>query len=173
MFDAVCVCCRDIGDGIHLVSASTQQPRREDTGPAWRLLLAGPRPRQDIAASTSQQPRSSWTVVQTPNIMSDGNYSQVTEIQSSCIYLNSFLFQYNIDGTSVNEETVSHLRQRLNVMREICKVSYTKYWMLLVYQSGRVWQMADIYLNSNRCNCYHQINLGSFLLVQVVAVMIT
>jgi len=36
--------------------------------------------------------------------MSDGNYSQ-----------------YNIDGSSVNEETVSHLRQRLNVMREICK----------------------------------------------------
>merc|ERR1712109_234835 len=36
--------------------------------------------------------------------MSDGNYSQ-----------------YNIDGSNVNEETVSHLRQRLNVMREICK----------------------------------------------------
>ena len=86
-----CVCCRDIGDGIHLVSASTQQPRREDTGPAWRLLLAGPRPRQDIAASTSQQPRSSWTVVQTPNIMSDGNYSQVTKIQFIFLYLPKFL----------------------------------------------------------------------------------
>merc|ERR1711884_425769 len=36
--------------------------------------------------------------------MADGNYSQ-----------------YNIDGSNVNEETVSHLRQRLNVMREICK----------------------------------------------------
>ena len=36
----------------------------------------------------------------------------------------SFLFQYNIDGSNVNEETVSHLRQRLNVMREICKVTY-------------------------------------------------
>ena len=32
------------------------------------------------------------------------------------------LFQYNMDGSSVNEETVGHLRQRLNVMREICKV---------------------------------------------------
>ena len=30
-------------------------------------------------------------------------------------------FQYNIDGSNVNEETVGHLRQRLNVMREIVK----------------------------------------------------
>eukprot|EP00092_Neocalanus_flemingeri_P013124 GFUD01014142.1.p1 GENE.GFUD01014142.1~~GFUD01014142.1.p1 ORF type:complete len:103 (+),score=27.75 GFUD01014142.1:148-456(+) len=29
--------------------------------------------------------------------------------------------QYNIDGANVNEETVGHLRQRLNVMREIVK----------------------------------------------------
>ena len=35
-----------------------------------------------------------------------------------------FLFQYNIDGSNVNEETVGHLRQRLNVMREIVKVSW-------------------------------------------------
>jgi len=32
-------------------------------------------------------------------------------------------FQYNIDGSNVNEETVGHLRQRLNVMREIVKVN--------------------------------------------------
>merc|ERR1711994_1220056 len=36
--------------------------------------------------------------------MADGNYSQ-----------------YNMDGSHVNEETVTHLRQRLNVMREIVK----------------------------------------------------
>ena len=37
-------------------------------------------------------------------------------------HISLFLFQYNMDGSSVNEETVGHLRQRLNVMREICKV---------------------------------------------------
>merc|ERR1712154_400773 len=36
--------------------------------------------------------------------MADANYSQ-----------------YNMDGSHVNEETVTHLRQRLNVMREIVK----------------------------------------------------
>ena len=55
--------------------------------------------------------------------MADGNYSQVSWNHINQVTF-SFLFQYNIDGSNVNEETVSHLRQRLNVMREICKVTY-------------------------------------------------
>ena len=37
------------------------------------------------------------------------------------------ILQYNMDGSHVNEETVTHLRQRLNVMREIVKVFHHHY----------------------------------------------
>ena len=77
------------------------------------------------------------------HIMADGNYSQVTRLLSfsrirtdqtfiavilniikscSVILIVFNLLQYNMDGSHVNEETVTHLRQRLNVMREIVKV---------------------------------------------------
>ena len=47
-------------------------------------------------------------------------------------------------GAPVNEETVGHLRQRLNVMRDIVKVSenYVKYMMRM--RSSRLNVMRDI-----------------------------
>ena len=39
------------------------------------------------------------------------------------------ILQYNMDGSHVNEETVTHLRQRLNVMREIVKVFHHHYYI--------------------------------------------